>query len=108
VVRNYCRPQPKTGQARAGPALQKIGKLGRGTGENGGVAGVLAAGEVVEALLAVGCRTPAVVEEDHKVREDVHRVIASTSGRLMVPDLADDLGRLRRCVRRHEADIGVT
>ena len=63
---------------------------GRGADEDGGVAGVLAAGQVVEASLAVGRGGDAFVEEDDEVAEDVHGLVGPTGGRLRGADLVDD------------------
>ena len=73
VVRQRGRAQPEPGQPGGLPVLQQVGQLGGRAGEDVGVAAVLGAGQLVEALPAGRGAASVVVEEHDQVGEDVHR-----------------------------------
>ena len=70
VVGDGAGPQPEAGQAGLPPVDQQVGQLRGRAGEDGRVARVGAARELVQARLALGRRGRARAEEDDQVGED--------------------------------------
>jgi hypothetical protein len=104
------------GQPGRLPLLQQVGQADGGAGKDVGVAVVFGAGSLVQALPAGDGGGFGLVEEDHQVTEDVHRLPCAgllwagpfwaPGAGLLGPDLRHDLGGVGRVTRGHEPDVG--
>src|ERR1017187_3251453 len=106
VVADRAGPQPEAGQAAGLPVLQQVGQLRRRPGEDGGIAGVFGVGEFVEPGLPVGRSTSVVIQENHKIAENMHRVSRAPGGLLFAADLGDDGPGVPGVARRYVSDVG--
>ena len=107
-MRQRGRPQPEAGQPGGLPVLQQVGQADGGAGEDAGVAAVLGAGPLIQALPAGDGGSPGLVQDDHQVTEDVHGLPGTPGTGLPGPDLRHDLSGVGRVARGDEPNVGRT